>query len=237
MKRVPAHKELLVSKSKVFKAMFEGPLQERGDVKVIDVSSIGFARFLEYFYLSEVKITPYYVNELMYLGDRYDVEKCVEDCVNFLAEAVDDETVCTVLKSAIQFHQINLIKICEMHLMVNTSAVFKSADFLCCDKMVLEHIVQMDCFSCREVEVFEAVMHWVHAKTGPVKLNKAIAEEHLGGLFYKIKFRSMTIEEFCSLPSDYESLLSEDFQEIAKMIVVKGFQSDKFTNTLRQQPF
>lgn len=237
MKRIPAHKKLLVPKSKVFKAMFEGPLQENGDVKIIGVSFISFARFLEFFYLSEVKITLDHVSEMMHLGDRYDVEKCVNDCALFLAEVADNENVCTVLHCAILFHQIELMNICEKHLIFNTSAVFESADFLNCEKSVLEHILQMDCMSCREIEVFTATMNWVKAKTGPVKLTKAMVEEHLGDLYYKIRFRSITIEEFCSLPPDYDLLLSMDFQTIAKMIVVKGFEPDKFAKTLRRQAF
>lgn len=50
--KVPANKAILAALSPVFRAMFFGQLQEKGDVDIVDATSDGFKEFLQLFYIN-----------------------------------------------------------------------------------------------------------------------------------------------------------------------------------------
>lgn len=237
IKRIPTHKKLLVNQSKVFKAMFDSDLKEKGDISLTGVSFGAFVQFLEYFYLNPVKITLTHAAEVMILGDQYDVEKCVYDCSKFLIERINNENVLNILHHAIMICENKLVKSCEKYFTLNTLAVFKSTEFLESHKIVLEHILKMDYFSCCEVQVFHACMEWVKAKNEERVLSKENVKRCLGDLFYEIRFASMSVEELCNLPAEYDPILSEHFQTIAKMMTIPGFKPRNFNTNLRQMVF
>lgn len=232
--RVDAHKSLLAATSDVFGAMFYGELKETGDIPVIDATDAAFKEFLQYFYQDEIKLTIGNAVEVMYLAHKYNVPKCVEDCIEFLKLSLANENVCAVLFYSILYNHMELLKLCEKHIIVNTEAVLKTAGFLKCDRKVLAHILQMDFLSCSEVEVFKACMAWVEAKYSRHGSSKEIVETHLGDLFYKIRFASMTIQQLCALQQEYDTVLSSDFITIANIVAGSQIQIDKFVTVPRQ---
>lgn len=163
--RVPAHKNLLAVISDVFDRMFYGDLKENGDNKIVDASGAAFKEFLQFFYRSEVKLSANRIADVMYLGNKYDVPKCMDGCVEFLDKGLTDDNVCDTLSLAILYDQSELMKPCEKRILLNTAVVFASAGFLECSKEALAHILQMDFLSCTEVDVFEACVAWVQAKS------------------------------------------------------------------------
>lgn len=194
-KRIPAHKNLLAAESDVFEAMFYGGLKENGDIQVIDASDAAFMEFLQYFYLSKFNLTAKHVVDVLHLGHKYNVAQCIDDCMTFLVETMDNENVCTILQRAVLYDQTELLKMCEKHIIINTAAVFQSANFLECDQKILAHILKMNLFSCSEVEVFQACMAWIKAKSKQtISINKAMDKKYLGNLYNEIRFASMTID-------------------------------------------
>lgn len=201
-KRVAAHKCLLAASSDVFNAMFYGDLKEPGDVHLADSSDAAFMEFLQFFYLSDVKLTMENITEVMYLGQKYNVKGCISVCVEFLKDNLTAENVCSCLDLAILYDHNDLVKMCEKIIILDTVAVFKSVDFLECNKRASHHILKMDLLSCSEVDVFEACMNWVTTTSEQQILSKAIVDMHLGDLFYEIRFKSMTMQQFCTLHTD-----------------------------------
>lgn len=233
--RVPAHKLLLANVSDVFEAMFYGELKETGDIRVTDASDTVFKEFLQFFYLSNVELTAEHVLGVLYLGEKYDVKKCVGTCLGILKNGVKNENVCTTLAAAILYDRKELIKACEKYILVNTATVLKSAEFLECNENVLAHILEMKLLSCSEVDVFEACMAWVMARSKTNTLTKSMVEKHMGDLYYKIRFMSMTIQEFFALETKYNAVLSCDLSTIARIITKSDVvDAHKFNTTLRQ---
>lgn len=224
---IPAHKHLLAMSSDVFEAMFYGESRNSGDIEIVSVSEAEFMEFLQYFYLSKVDLTAKNILGVMHLGRKYNVAKCITDCTQFLVDTLDDQNICTVLQHAIFYGSPKLIKACEKFIVVNTAAVFGSAGFLQCDQRVLAHILIMNVLSCPEVAVFEACMAWVKARCGENPLSKEMVVAHLGHLYYDIRFTSMTIQQFCSLATKYDSVLRSDYFTLTNMIVSPEFQSTK----------
>lgn len=115
--------------------------------------------------------------------------------------------------------------------------MFQSAGFLTCSKDVLAHILEVNILSCTEVDVFHACMHWVKAKNGDDNdtLSKESVENHLGNLFYMIRFASMAMEQLQTLQEQCESVLTPHFIVISKIITSKNsLQVDNFDTSPRR---
>lgn len=206
--RIPAHKIILSSASKVFNAMFYGKLKEEGDVEIVDASAEAFKEFLRFFYTNHVKLTIENISEVMYLVQKYDVMDCLSLCANFLLNKVTTENVCSILHSAIMCEQKGLVDLCESEISFHFHEVLKSSAFVKCTRQVLNRFLNMDQFSRNETEVFEACMSWVRTLSGVDKLTRDIVLTHLGDLFYNIRFGSMSHDEFVKLLQTYGELFS-----------------------------
>lgn len=225
--RVPAHKHVLAKVSDVFERMFFSELKEMGDVTIVDASAAVFKEFLQFFYLLEINLTAEHMIDVLYLGHKYNVNECINACVGFLKENVTDENVCAILTSAIFFEHHQLLKICEVHIKSRTVAVIKSTGFLECHREVLARILLMNLLSCSDVEVFEACMTWVKVKSERDILSKEIVGTHLGALFNKIPFASMSLQQFCKLAAKYNLVFRRDFHSISNMIALTDFQFNR----------
>lgn len=226
--RIVAHKNLLAAQSDVFEALFYGKSKSDRSVHMRDVSDGAFKEFLQYFYLSEVKLSIENIGDVMHLGHKYNVTQCVSDCVGFLTDVLTDENVCTIFLLAIRYDQSVLIKHCERRVMVNTAGIFKTIGFLMCDWEVLGYILKMDVLTCSEVEVFEACMAWVRAQSKQITPSRKVVRKFLGDLYYAIRFASMSIAEFCALECKFTGVLASDFKKIIHMIAGQQEKPLKF---------
>lgn len=164
----------------------------------------------------------------MYLGHKYNVKKCVEDCITFMKRTLNNENVCTAFYYANLYGHPELVELCRKRMMSNTEEIFNTPGFLKCDRQVLENILCLSFLSCPEDKVFEACMTWVKAKTQLDVLSKEIVDEHLGYLFHWIHFASMTMQQLCALQKKYDLVLSNDFITIANIIT--GEPNDRVGN-------
>ncbi|XP_037049626.1 uncharacterized protein LOC119083919 [Bradysia coprophila] len=215
---VPAHKSLLSRGSNVFQAMFDGPLKEEGDIEIVDATAEAFKEFLRFFYFNKVDVSMEHVSSVMCLGRKYNVADCQRLCVNSLEASITELTATVVLGLAIIYDEKQLQKSCELIIASRTDDVFKSENFLVCDRRVLEHILKMDRLACTEAELFEACMSWVRATSNEDHLTRDIVQTHLGRLFYEIRFKAMNLEEFSKLLRVYGELFSvNEYSEILRV--------------------
>lgn len=237
IKSIPAHKNILAAASEVFRTMFYGEAMVQGDVDVHvdEVSDAAFMEFLQFFYRTHIQLSIENIADVMQLGHKYNVPNCIKICVEFLKDVLTVDNIFIGLNLGIRYNLNDLLKFCSKFITLNTAAVFKTTGFLDCDKAALEFILKMDIFSCTEVEAFQACMAWVQSKS-KIKQNaltKAMVKKHLGDLYYEIRFGSMTMQELCSLQTEYEPVLRNDFSTITSMIVLPEFQAENFNNEPR----
>lgn len=234
--KVPAHRNVLAQQSSVLKSVFDAALKD--DIRHFNVNGVSkalFKEFLKYFYQNDaVNMSMERVSDLLHLGYKYKMKKCIDECVEFLIEKLRPGNVCSILKLAIFYEHIKLLKECKTVIFVNTEAVFKSNDFLTCDKKVLAYILKMNTLMCSETDVFKACMLWVMSKSRENEITKKDVSLHLGDLFYEIRFASMSYDEFCTLATKYRSILWSEFPTITNLIAKSGDQSSKFNATPRQ---
>lgn len=236
--KIAAHKNILAGASDVFKRMFYGPLKETGDIIQYGVNISAFGEFLQFFYKENVKLTIENVAEVMNLGHKYDVSKCLELCVKFLKDTLIDDNICIGLNLALLYEQEELKQFCEKRIIVNSSVIFKSAGFLECHRQILAHILSINLFSCSETEVFEAIMSWVKVASKQENLTKEVIQAHLGDLFYQIRFASMKMKDFATLTGLYGFLFSfDEYKEIVQLIELPIYQAKFFNAKPRELPW
>lgn len=190
-----------------------------GDIKIVDATAEAFKQFLQLFYFNHIELTTETVAEVMYLSRKYDVMECLEMCSVFLANKLTVENVISIIELAIVYDQLDLRKLCESKIRLNSREILQSPSFLECDGQVINHILKMDFLSCSETEVFEACMAWVKASSKEDDLTREIVETHLGDSFFDICFGSMTMDDFVKLLPLYGNLFSaNEYNEILQTI-------------------
>lgn len=109
-KIVSAHKDLLAVSSPVFNAMFNGELQEKGDVKIADAPAAAFREFLQFFYVDQVVLTMENIADVLNLAHKYDVTGGVRIVAKFLKENIETDKLLLALHLALKY-QLNSLKV------------------------------------------------------------------------------------------------------------------------------
>lgn len=232
---IPAHKNLLATRSDVFHAMFYGELKEKLDVKIGHTTAAAFREFLQFFYLSKAKLTMKNVSKVMDLGKMYNVSSSFDACVKLLKTNLTENNVCLAYRLAILYDEEDLMQLCVEKIIENTESVFASTSFLDSPKSVLGHILNLDILSCPEVDVFKACIDWVQWASGKPTVTIEDVHQYLADLFYAIRFRSMTIQEFADLILTFGHLFSaDDENECVQMTISKEYVPENFTAKIRQ---
>lgn len=232
IERVPAHKNILSTGSRVFETMF-GSLPEGDEVTIGNGNSSAFKEFLQFFYLDEVAMTSENIVEVMNYLREYRIEGCMPKCVDFLKDTTTNNDVCTIYQLALQFNLDNLKTFCERKISAFAEDVLTTDDFLNCDENVFKSIVQMDSLICDEVNVFDACLEWAkkscekkNLDAGKVRNLRAQLKESL----FSIHFRRMKFKDFASRNAKYFQLFSPaETRDILQIIANKDFKSDMFT--------
>lgn len=233
--RIPAHKSIMAKKSDVFRAMFYGKLRESGDIRIVDASAGAFKEFLEFFYFKHVMLTMENIDDVVYLSTKYLLSSGISACEQFLMYSLNTENIFHRSELAAEFDLVDLKAKCDKIITGNTLDVLQSAAFLECDRAMLGRMLKDQLlFSCTETDVFHAYMIWVKHRakaTGKTDSNvtRQMIDEHLGDLFYEMRFGSMTMDEFSGVTSTYGDLFSADeHHEITQMITANDFQATRF---------
>lgn len=234
--KIAAHKILLTQSSSVFLTMFNGSWEENDEVEITDASVDAFKEFLQFFYLDAIQLSLENVAEVMYLGNKYNVQECVEICVKFLKNSLDEKNIIWGYHLAIKYEQKRLKDFCETIIGLLTKEVLVSDGFLHCDIDMLSHIVKLQRLNCSESDLFVALMQRIETIGGDDSVAKTTARNETKDLMVRyIRFGAMSIEEWSSLSLSYHDLFSpEEYREIVHVIGMKDFYAAKF-NRIREK--
>ncbi|XP_031637913.1 uncharacterized protein LOC116350299 [Contarinia nasturtii] len=235
--KVPAHKCIL-SASPVFDAMFYGPAQEMTNtVTIVDASPDEFKEFLQFFYLSSVRLMVENKPAIMNLGEKYMLNVCKKACTELSKATLTMENMCLGYELAILFNQDDLKEYCEAKISENPTEFFKSQSFLDCEPNLLRYILQLNSLNCDESVVFDGCMAW--AKTACIQkgLNENDMQNlrsELGDLFYEIRFGGMSTKKFNDYADTFEGLFSmKEFRDIVAMTANVNYRPPKFNRKPR----
>lgn len=241
---IPAHKCLLIAASKIFRQIFNES-KDTNSVPIVDTSPMAFREFLQYFYYEEIELTMNNIQDVMNLGQKYDISECVSDCISLWQTNLTVDNVLLAYVTAIMYGNEQFKSECEAIISLNTADVFKSAAFLKCNHETLSHILRIESMSCDETDVFNACMDWVKSASGQKKLTKEIIQSHLGNILFDIRFGAMAIAKFNAIYKSYGYLFSaEDHTAIVDVIkskksqtIKKQLKSQHINGKCRQNPW
>lgn len=68
-----AHKNILWSASSVFKAVFFGPLAEKDEVEIVEITHDVLNSMLKFIYNDEANLEAKFVGSVLYLAKKYNI--------------------------------------------------------------------------------------------------------------------------------------------------------------------
>lgn len=235
--KIPANKSVLAVLSPVFSAMFFGSVKEEGNVRIVDADMMAFKEFLQFFYLSEVKLTMENIETVARLADKYDILDCVNACATFLEGQLTLDNVCWGYQLAVCLKNDALIEFCENKICEMPKNVFASDEFLRCDKETLEHILDLN-LTCSEPDIFNACLMWAKnsCKQNDMDENELKnVKIQLGDCLKSIRFDEMKVDEFSALYMNHKDLFnSDEFEDIMLSLTVKEYEAKIFKRPKRQ---
>lgn len=197
-------------------------MEGKDEVKIVDASVGVFNEFLQFFYTDRVKLTEANISEVFKLADKYNVAKCMAVCKKFMVNTLTDDSILKRYELAIQFNQFDLKGALEKVIAVNVRAILGSAEFLKCSRSVIRRILNMEML-CTELEVFEAIMNWAKAATNQKVLTREHVNLHLGQLFRRFRFGTMSMQGIATITRLYRDIfLYDEYTDIIQMIALLG---------------
>lgn len=128
-----AHKIILTARSSVFKKTFETNMLEKSTnkVKITDASIDAFKLFLVFIYTNQFEPGDF-AEELLYLGDKYDVQDLRVMAANYLLETITSENALQTFVALERFHMTHLKRVALKFIALNRDKAYtteKKDDF------------------------------------------------------------------------------------------------------------
>lgn len=209
---VVAHKNVLSVGSVVFDIMFYGSLPEEEDILIVDASPEAFKQFIQFFYLTKVKLTPDTIFKVANLCKKYQVDYGLKLCESPMQQSLTIDNMCKGYSVATLLEMENVVKFCEVEIKQKATDVLKSADFLQCDYKVLDKVLGLVSSNCSASMIVNACMNWAKAECGRKKkpATHPFLKLQLKGLLDRIPFDDLSPEEFLEHRKTYKRFLDED---------------------------
>lgn len=233
--RIPAHKLILSAVSPVFEAEFFGSMPEKDEVKISDkgIDADSFREFLQFFYLKEVELSMERIQNVMYLGKKYQIDECLEVCSTFLKENLTNNEMCLGFQLAIHYEQTELKEFCHSKISLNAEEVLKTDGFLDCDQNILMEIVKNDELVCREINLLEACITWACKRKNLDRNNRKKLRKQLKDVMYLIRYKQIERTEFTKFIKSTNLYKKGERKEISRLIKDNDFKSTKFNCSFR----
>ncbi|XP_055307980.1 BTB/POZ domain-containing protein 6-B-like [Sitodiplosis mosellana] len=215
---VPAHKIILSGSSPTFNTMFYGSLPEQGDVPMDDTSAAVFKEFLQFFYLTTVRLTSEHIADVTNLCKKYEMVEALKLCEDPLQRSFTIDGMCSGYELAILLDLTDTIQFCEQKIIQHAESILKSTSFLECNRDLIDQIIQL---VIPELElklkvgsawvIVNAYMAWTKAECERNNLEETTAnlKAQLGQSLANIPFVDLNAEQFGRFIATYNGLLNE----------------------------
>lgn len=203
----PAHKIILSAASEVFRAMFYGPIKEKGDILIVDASPVAFKAFLEFFYKPKVALPSTDILNVINLCKKYEMPMETKACEEAIKCFATDDDICSVYAMAVFFELDDLIQFCESRIITKANSICSSAGFLECDRITFGKVIRLTAFSYNfnASQKVDACMAWAKAECTRKNLihTSANLKGQIKDVIGRIPFDELTIDGFKQFTAKY----------------------------------
>ncbi|CAH9101734.1 unnamed protein product [Cuscuta europaea] len=128
---VPAHRAVLASRSRVFRAMLENEMEESlsGTIKISDVSYDVLRAFVNYLYTAETCLDECMACDLLVLAEKYEIKHLKAYCEKFLISKLNWENSLLNYAFAHQHNANNLVEAAVALIMDNMDKLRKREEY------------------------------------------------------------------------------------------------------------
>ncbi|XP_063413366.1 BTB/POZ domain-containing protein 6-like [Mytilus trossulus] len=231
---IKAHKYMLASASPVFYSMYGGPLSEKGDVEIVDMTQEHFKMMLMYIYTDNtIMIDAKSITGLMYSSEKYMLVNLKEQCSEFLNTNIDIDHACDVFQTANDFHMEDLKTNALNFIFKNPRECLDSDDFNHLSAECVKLIVESDKLNCEEEIVFKTMIKWakLRCEKQSIPTTNENIRKALGNLLYLIRFPCMTPKVFTDNVSSMNILTFEEKERVYDHF--NGKHTDIFSSKTR----
>lgn len=215
VKRLAAHRNILSSASPVFKAMFFGPLAEKDEVTIVDVTHKSFDCMLKFIYTDEAKLEPDVAGSVLYLAKKYDIPGLADHCKSYIKTSMDRENVVSILQGLMFAADEELNEVClklmdrNGHFIINSNHVVEKMNW-----DILKMIITRDTFCAREIDILDAIQWWIKKQPGNENLTHNEVRDLMDEIIPLIRFPTMTMKEFVQLVVPTKILRNDEVLDI-----------------------
>ena len=150
--------------------------------------------------------------QLLYVAKYYLVRSLERRCIDYLRSELNVENALVLLNHRTLIDDEDLMNKCRECIDREFEEFAKTEDFKDINYDYLDKILSRDSIEAKEVSIFNGVLEW--AKQACTRKNLPITGENqrtvLGDAFYKIRFPTMTEEEFTDTAAQSDILSVEE---------------------------
>lgn len=233
MKRIPAHRAILITASDVFDTMLNDQWKKSNEVEIEGASFDAFKEFLRLLYLAKGNVSPENVCEVFNLAKQYNVSSIAlwaQQIINQLTL----ENVCAGFDVALLFDLGELKDQCMKKISEETKKVLATAGFRSCSKNALKGILAISATDCNEIEIFNACLDWAKQSCETKEKDPSVmanVKDELGECLHAIRFGAMQPAEIKNCISKNEGLFNQsEINDLLLTIKADKSQVKIFTN-------
>lgn len=221
---IQAHKLYLAASSSVFSTMFYGSIPEEiQPIKVPDVAAKVFKLMLKYIYTNQLKLIDIdEAKDLYYCAKKYMMPALAKQCSDYIRSVLSIERICKIYEFAVLYEEPQLLIDCINLIRTRTREIlthpnWKDAPETTVSFLFEQNILNLD----SEIDLYRALVLWSRAecerKFGCT--NKESMRKVSDNFITKIRFLTLTAEQFAAGPGDTEILTEKEVLAILMNIL------------------
>ena len=187
-------------------------------------------------YDESITLTIENVMKIVYVAEKYDLEKLKMKCDEFLTENIDNcSNVLQTLEMSLQYPLPNLTEKALECIGWGPTEYLKSTEFTALSQQCVKTLFDYDKHCTEEINIYKAALKWAKEECARKSLPSSDTNmrEVLGHILYSIRFPLMGSEFFCEEIVDTEILTLKEKVDVFKHFANKQSDSSPFINRLR----
>lgn len=218
-----AHSVILASSSPVFEALCYGPMAEESPIVVPDIDPIAFRMMIQFIYTDSIEFTEVEMAcNVLYASKKYLIYTLAGLAISYISYHINESNCLQVHEFASFVHEERLIKESWSYLCSHLDDVLKYFSYESLSKDTLKALVSEEALNGGEMIIFKICFQWAEAECQNKSLERngdnLRKELEDVGVLNKIRWLTLTLQEFEDGPKDSGILTKEEIEFIISSI-------------------